>query len=267
MTDATSKHDNWSQGALYEPYIGRWSRLVAREFIQWLGVRNGLRWLDVGCGTGAVTQTILEVASPQAVVAVDKSEGYVEYAREHTPDARATFQVGDAQDLKTERGAYDAVVSGLVLNFVPSPERMVTEMARACRLNGKVATYIWDYADKMQLIRYFWDAAVQLDPNARALDEGVRFPMANAKGLWNLFLDANLNDVTTRAIDVPMHFENFDALWTPFLSGQGAAPGYVMSLTEAQRDALRERYAQILPRNADGSIDLIARAWAVRGTR
>lgn len=267
MTEPNQKRETWAKGESYEPYIGRWSRVAAREFIKWLNVQNDKRWLDVGCGTGAVTQAILELAAPQAVVGVDNSEGYVQYAREHTQDARATFQVGDAQDLKTERGGYDAVVSGLVLNFVPSPERMVAEMTRACRLNGRVGVYLWDYADKMELLRYFWDAASALDLSARELDEGSRFPLANAKGLWNLFLDAYLNDVMTRAIDVPMHFANFDELWAPFLLGQGAAPHYVMALNEDQRGALRERYAQILPRNADGSIDLIGRAWAVKGTR
>jgi hypothetical protein len=99
-------------------------------------------------------------------------------------------------------------------------------MARACRLNGRVALYVWDYAGEMQFMRHFWDAAAEIDPAARELDEGVRFPIANSKRLWNLFLDAGLNDVTTRAIDVPTHFRNFDDFWTPFLGGQGPAPGY-----------------------------------------
>lgn len=267
MTATNKPHENWGQGALYEPYIGRWSRVVAREFIQWLDVPNGKRWLDVGCGTGAVTQTILEMSAPQAVLAVDRSEGYVAYAREHTPDPRAVFQVADAQALKTESGAYDAVVSGLVLNFVSSPAQMVSEMMRSCRGGGVVALYIWDYADKMELMRYFWDAAEELEPRAHDLDEGVRFPIANLDALSELFIESKLNNVSARPIDVPMHFVSFDELWYPFLSGQGAAPGYVMSLTEPQRAALRQRYSEILPHNADGSIDLIARALAVKGTR
>jgi SAM-dependent methyltransferase len=267
MSDSITHHTAWAQGDAYEPYVGRWSRLVAREFVEWLGVIKDKRWLDVGTGSGALAQAILEGSAPNAVVGVDSSEAFTEHARETIRDERASFLVADAQDLKVERGAFDAVVSGLVLNFVPKPERMVTEMARACRLNGRVALYVWDYAGEMQFMRHFWDAAAEIDPAARELDEGVRFPIANSKRLWNLFLDAGLNDVTTRAIDVPTHFRNFDDFWTPFLGGQGPAPGYVMSLTEEKRAALRERLKERLPHNKDESIHLVARALAVKGTR
>ncbi|MBI4675126.1 MAG: methyltransferase domain-containing protein [Chloroflexi bacterium] len=267
MSKLVPQSEAWTRGDGYEPFIGRWSRLVAREFVKWLDVSAHKRWLDVGCGTGALTQTILDHANPSAVVGVDRSDGYVEYVREQLRDPRASFHVADAQDLTKERGAYEVVVSGLVLTFVAKPERMIEEMARACRLNGQVALYVWDYAGEMQLLRHFWDACIELDPAARELDEGVRFPLANAKNLWNLFLDANLNDVTTRAIDVPTHFHDFDDYWVPFLSGQGPAPGYAMSLSEEKRAALRERIRAKLPFRRDGAIDLMARAWAVKGTR
>lgn len=267
MSDVETQGQVWVQGGSYEGYVGRWSRVVAREFLGWLPVRIGKRWLDVGSGTGALTQTILEQRSPEAVVGIDRSEEFVAYTREHVQDPRATFRTADAQDLKVERGAFDAVVSGLVLNFVPAPDRMVTEMSRACRLYGTVALYVWDYAGEMQLLRHFWDAASELDPAARALDEGSRFSVTNAKSLFNLFLDAGLNDVMTRAIDVPTHFSSFDDYWSPFLGGQGPAPAYAMSLSEGKRVALRERIRAGLAPNADGSIDLMARAWAVKGTR
>jgi SAM-dependent methyltransferase len=200
-------------------------------------------------------------------VGIDRSEEFVEYARAHVTDPRVTLRVADAQDLQTERGEFDAVVSGLVLNFVPNPERMIAEMMRSCRLNGRVALYVWDYAGDMQLIRHFWDVAVEIHPDARELDEGVRFPIANGRRLWNLFLDAGLNDVTTRAIDAPTHFRDFDDYWNPFLGGQGPAPSYAMSLTDEKRAKLRDALRARLPMNRDGSIDLISRAWAVKGTR
>src|SRR5581483_1025477 len=149
--------DVWASGDAYEPYVGRWSRLVARELLRWLALPPGGRWLDVGCGTGAVTQTILDLAAPGRVDAVDRSDAYVAHARAHVADPRAHFAVDDAQALAVEAGAYDAAVSGLVLNFVPEPARMVVAMARAVRPGGAVALYVWDYAGEMQLMRVFWD--------------------------------------------------------------------------------------------------------------
>jgi SAM-dependent methyltransferase len=259
--------DVWASGAAYEPFVGRWSRLVAREFLAWLAVAPGGRWLDVGCGTGALSQTILQLAAPASVLGVDLSAGYVAYAREQVRDARAQFAVGDAQALPVEAGAYDAVVSALTLNFVPEPNRAVAQMARAARPGGVVAAYVWDYAGEMQLMRRFWDAAVALDPAARALDEGVRFTICAPKPLADLWRDAGLDDVIARAIDVPTVFRDFDDYWSPFLGGQAPAPGYAMSLSEERRVALRERIRAGLPFAPDGSIHLIARAWAVRGAR
>lgn len=257
----------WSGGEAYEPYIGRWSRDVAREFLAWLAVPPRQRWLDVGCGTGALTQTILHVAEPSAVAGLDSSEGYLAYARASTHGARAAFAVGDARSLPAETAAYDAAVSGLALNFVPDPARAVAEMARVTRPGGTVAAYVWDYAGQMQLIRSFWDAAVALDPEARDLDEGRRFSLCHAEALARLFADAGPHDVATRAIDVTARFHTFDEYWQPFLGGQGPAPSYAMSLSAERRMALRERIRASLPVASDGSISLIARAWAVRGTR
>lgn len=259
--------DTWSSGAAYEPYVGRWSRLVAREFLAWLAAPPGQRWLDVGCGTGALTQTILGATEPSAVTGIDPSAGFIAYAQASTPDARAHFTVSDAQSLPVEAGAFDAVVSGLALNFVPDPARAVAEMARATRPGGTVAIYVWDYAGQMQFMRHFWDAAVALDPRAHDLDEGHRFALCQPDPLVRLFAAASLHGVVTRAIDVPTVFRDFDDYWSPFLGGQGSAPTYAMSLDEERRAALRERLRANLPVAADGSIPLLARAWAVRGSR
>jgi SAM-dependent methyltransferase len=256
----------WASGAAYESYVGRWSRLAAKEFLGWLAVPPGKRWLDVGCGTGALGGMILAMASPAQVDAVDRSEGYVAYAREQARDPRVRFEVADAQALPSGDAAYDAVVSGLALNFFPDPARAVAEMARVARAGATVAAYVWDYAGRMELMRHFWDAAGALDPAARDLDEGRRFPLCRPEPLAALFRHAALADVETRAIDVPTVFRDFDDYWTPFLGGQGPAPGYVASLDEARRAALRERLRAALPAGPDGAIRLVARAWAVRGT-
>jgi SAM-dependent methyltransferase len=257
----------WASGQAYEPYVGRWSRLVARELLAWLAVPAGARWLDVGCGTGALSATILAVAAPSAVNAVDQSEGFVGFAREQVRDSRASFEVGDAQALRFEDASFDAVVSGLVLNFLPSAEHGVVEMARVARPGGVVAAYVWDYAGEMQLMRHFWDAAGELDPAARELDEGRRFPVCRPGPLEQVFQGAGLHKVAVRSIDVPTDFRDFEEYWAPFLGGQGPAPSYAMSLDDEQRAALRERLRAGLPTAEDGSIRLLARAWAARGSR
>lgn len=263
----TPQKETWASGATYEAYVGRWSRLVAREFLNWLNVPAGRHWLDVGCGTGALCQTILDLAAPISVKGIDRSDSYVAFAREQVRDERAQFEVGDAQALPVEPGAYDTVVSGLVLNFVPQPRRAVAEMARAAKPTSVVAAYVWDYAGKMQLMRHFWNAAAALDPAAYDLDEGRRFPICQPDPLRELFQSAGLEDVQVRPIDITTDLQDFDDYWSPFLGGQGPAPGYAKSLNDEQRAALRERIRAGLPFALDGSIPLVARAWGVRGFR
>ena len=265
---AASGVDRWDSGGAYEPYVGRWSRLVAREFVRWLAVPPGSRWLDVGCGTGALTQTVLEHAAPSDVVGIDPSAAYIASAAARMDDdLRAHFEIGDAQALRAAAETFDVVVSGLVVNFVPQPELAVAEMARVTRPGGTVAAYVWDYAEGMQLMRYFWDAAVVLDPKAKELDEGQRFWLCKPEPLSRLFLSAGLEDVEVRAIEVPTYFRDFDDYWSPFVGGQGPAPSYAMSLSEERRAELRERIRASLPSDPDGGIPLTAHAWAVRSVR
>jgi SAM-dependent methyltransferase len=257
--------DPWAIGSAYEPYVGRWSRLVARDILAWLAVPPGRRWLDAGCGTGALADTILTLASPADVTGIDSSAGFITYARARIQDPRARFEVGDLQSLPFAASTFDVAVSGLVLNFVPDQPRAVAELARVVRPGSIVAAYLWDYAGAMQFMRHFWDVAAALDPAAAALDEGRRFPICQPEPLAALFSGAGMQDVTVRAVDVPTVFRNFDDFWSPFLGGQGPAPGYTMSLPEAARVELREQLRARLPNSPDGSIHLIARAWAVRG--
>jgi len=259
--------DLWADGAAYERYIGRWSRLVAPEFLNWLNIPADRHWLDVGCGTGALTQTILKVAEPRTITSIDRSEGFVATAQHQVSDARVTFKIGDAQALPLETAAYDSAVSGLVLNFILQPDQAVAEIARVIRPGGTVAAYVWDYPGKMQMTRHFWNAATALDPAAYDLDQGRRFPICQPEALAQLFNSAGLKNVDVRAIDIPTDFRDFDDYWSPYLGGQGPAPTYVMSLSEERRAALRERLRNSLPFALDGSIPLLARAWAVQGVR
>lgn len=266
MTQSQRK-DVWAAGDLYEPYVGRWSRLVAKEFLKWLAVPERKDWLDVGCGTGALIQSIIETENPNSLIGIDSSPGYTEYAKARIVSPRARFEAGDAQSLPIDTARLDVAVAGLVLNFVPQPPRAVTEMVRVVRPGGTVAAYVWDYAGKMELMRYFWDAAVALDPGAKELDEGRRFPICQPRPLTELFVQAELSEVEVRPIDVATDFGDFEDYWSPFLGGQGPAPGYAMSLSDERRAALRERIRSALPVAKDGSIHLIARAWAARGRK
>ncbi len=257
--------DTWEVGAAYESFIGRWSKSVACEFLPWVNAPQHSRWLDVGCGTGQLSRTILELTSPREVVGIDSSEGFLGHARASTPSA--TFQQANAMQLPFETSAFDATVSGLMLNFVPEPNRAVAEMARVTRAGGTVALYVWDYAQGMQLIRYFFEAAAVVDPTAAEHDEGRRFPLCQPEPLRRLFEQAGLTDVEVRGIDIPTDFVDFDDYWGPFLGGQGAAPSYLMSLDEEHRVAIREQLRRTLPTEPDGKIHLSARAWAIRGQR
>jgi SAM-dependent methyltransferase len=254
------------RGEEYEPYTGRWSRLVAPEFLSWLGIPTAARWLDVGCGTGALIQAILDRWAPSEVVGVDPSSSYIAFARRAIRDRRVRYEVGNAESLPVS-SSYDAVVSGLVLNVLSplNQPKAAREMVRAARVGGCVASYVWDYAGGMQMLRHFWDAAIALDPAARDLDEGAGYPLCHPEALTALFRRAGLSAIETRPIDVPTVFRNFDDYWLPFLSAQ--APAYARLLPDDHRSALRDQIRVNLPIQSDGTIHLTARAWAIRGVR
>ncbi len=255
----------WGAGDAYERYMGRWSRHVAPPFIGWLGAPSGSRWIDIGCGTGALTAALLEAGEPSRVVGIDNAPGFLEAARAQVGDPRASFQKGDALALPAEDGAFDVAVSGLVLNFLRDQSGAVREMARVVRAGGLLGLYVWDYAGHMQIMRHFFDAAAALDPQAREFDDGAKAPVCRPGPLARLFTEAGLTDVETRAIDIPTAFDSFEDYWAPFLGGTGSAPKYCMSLSEEARDVLRERLRARLPTGPDGEILLAARAWAVKG--
>jgi len=256
--------DTWETGDPYERYVGRWSRRVAPAFLSWLSIPAGRRWVDVGCGTGALCAAILEHSSPSSVVGVEPSEGFLATARAHLA-GRAVVQRGSATAMPLGDASVDVVVSGLVLNFVPDQQAALAEMARVTANGGTIAAYVWDYAERMELMRLFWDAAVELSPDAAELDEGRRFPGCRPDVLGQVFSGGGLHEVQVTAIDIPTPFATFEDYWQPFLGGQGPAPTYAMALDPAARLRLRDRIQARLPIAEDGSISLTARAWAIRG--
>jgi SAM-dependent methyltransferase len=246
--------------------MGRWSRLIARAFIDWLAPPPASRWLDLGCGTGALSETILAHARPASVIAVDPSEAFVAFAQRQIADPRITFRVGDAFVLPAEAEAIDLVVSGLVLNFIPEPASALRAIRQALQLDGVIGLYVWDYSGQMAMLRYFWDSVVALDPRARALDEGVRFPICQPDPLRQVCAEAGLRHIEVAALEATLTFTDFGDYWSPFLGGQGPAPGYVAGLDMPHRLALEEHLRTRLPFGEGGSLNLDARAWAVRAS-
>ncbi len=177
-----SRTDAWQAGDRYEAYMGRWSRQIAPRFLDWLETRDGLDWLDVGCGTGALAATILAQRRPSSLIAIDSSEGFVATARATISDRRAAFQVGDAQAISLQSASRDVAVSALMLNFVPDKLKALREMKRVVRAGGTIGFYVWDYPGHgVEFLRAFWDAAAALDPAAEELAEDKRFAFAHRK--------------------------------------------------------------------------------------
>ena len=245
--------------------MGRWSRLLAPRFVSWLSVPPAAKWLDVGCGTGALADAICATANPASVVACDPSESFIEYARQRQLGPRVSFVVSGVGELPTCPGGFDSATSLLALNFFPKPEDAIDEMRRIIAVNGLVSACVWDYAGRMEFLRCFWDSVAAMDPSAVELDEGRRFPICRPDALESLFREAGLDEVVSDAIEIPTRFSTFAEFWKPFLGGTGPAPFYVASLDPPQREELATRLERSLPREPNGAISLVARAWVVRG--
>lgn len=245
--------------------MGRWSRQIAPRFLDWLGVPDGLDWLEVGCGSGALSAAIMAHCKPKSLISIDSSEGFVTKARANVPDERAVFQVGDTQALTLETASRDVIASALVLNFVPDKMKALTEMKRVARVGATVGFYVWDYpGGGVEFMRAFWNAATALDPDALELAEDRRFPYCTPDGLAALATGAGLASVDCTPIEVPTVFQDFEDLWRPFTLGAGPAPGYCVSLDPMARERLKVKLHDSLPRRDDGSIPLKARAWAIK---
>ena len=263
----SAKIDRWTSGAHYDQWMGRWSRLLAQEFLKWLDVSAGLRWMDVCCGSGMVTEAIVERSAPASVVGVDASPDQISFARQHRAYPNVVFELGDATALAFPDSSFDVAVCGLGLNYTPNPSRVLEEFHRVTRPRGIIAVYVWDYAQGARFLREFWDAAIAIDGEAAGFDQAQRFPMCTQEGLRSLFEEAELEDLALHALDVVTRFTDFDDYWEPLLTAQGSAPNYLAARDQPVQTAIRERLRTKLPTTAQGTIELPARAWAVRGRK
>lgn len=264
MSDS-SRHDAWQVGDSYDAYMGRWSRKIAPRFLAWLATADGLDWLEIGCGTGALSAAIWEHCKPRSFVGIDPSEGFLKSARKRVQHEAVSFRMGDAQAIPLGDASVDVVVAGLVLNFVPDRKKALAQMRRVARPGGVIAFYVWDYpGGGIEFMRTFWSAATELDPNAKQLTEDHRFPFCTPQGLTELVDSVGLTSIECQAIEVPTVFSDFEDYWRPFTLGAGPAPGYCASLDPAAQQALRNKLEGSLPRREDDTIHLQARAWALK---
>src|ERR1043165_4355601 len=137
-------NDTWNNASNYEFYIGRWSRMVAVQFLKWLYALKSSDWLDIGCGTGALSKEILRTQSAHTLTGIDPSADYVAYSNEMMKDDNSNFLTGDAIATGLADRSFDVIVSGLVLNFISDIPKALAEFRRVARENSTVAAYVWD---------------------------------------------------------------------------------------------------------------------------
>lgn len=249
----------------YEHFMGRWSRLLSPQHLQFAGVRDGARVLDVGAGTGALASFVVSTLPASEVTGIDPSPSFVEYARQQASSKRLHFEVGDAQALRFPDGAFDATLAQLVMNFIPDHEKAAREMRRVTRPGGVVSACVWGYDEGMEMLPFFWDEVVSEDPSLVARTE--RTMKLTRKGqLAEVWRSVGLLDVQEAAVEVPLSFSSFEDYWQPFLDGVGPAGAYVVSLDQVGRTRIETRLRKkLLGERSDGPILLKARAWCVRG--
>jgi ubiquinone/menaquinone biosynthesis C-methylase UbiE len=262
-TEAEAKMFAVSAG--YERFMGRWSRLLAPNYIAFAGVKNGDRVLDVGTGTGSAAAAVAAGMPASEIVGVDPSEGFIAYAQKNVTSTRAHFEVGDAQALKFKDAAFDNAIALLVMNFVPDPNKAIAEMRRVTRPQGIVSACVWDYDAGMQMLRFFWDEAVALDPAIEPKDE--RHMKFSRQGeLGDLWRKAGLVNVKEQPLVIDQAYSSFNDYWEPFTKGAGPGGAFVVSLPEDRRQQLEARVRKrLLGDRQDGPFTLTARAWCVRG--
>jgi SAM-dependent methyltransferase len=249
----------------YERFMGRWSRQLAPAYITFAGVKNGDRVLDVGTGTGSLASTLEATFPDSEIVGIDPSEGFIGYAQKNAKTPRAQFETGDAQALKFSDASFDKTLSLLVMNFVPDHRKAVTEMRRVTRPEGIVSACVWDYDKGMQMLRFFWDDAVALDPAIEPKDER-HMKLSHQGELGDLWRQVGLTNISEEPITIDQAYSSFNDYWEPFTKGAGPGGAYVVSLSQDRREQLEPRIRKrLLGDRDDGPFKLKATAWCVRG--
>jgi ubiquinone/menaquinone biosynthesis C-methylase UbiE len=249
----------------YEVMMGRWSRQLAPLFVEFVGVRDGEKVLDVGCGTGSLSATLARVTRAVKIVGIDPSNGFIEYARTQFSDPRVNFDVGDAQTLPYPDASFDRCLALLAVDYIPDAPKATLQMRRVTKTAGLVATTMWDRSRANELYGCFWDAAEAIDPTAKRPSERRR-SYGSAEALSDLWKGAGLSDIEVTNLTIRCEFSSFDELWRRYLTGEGPPGPYMAALSTDRREALRKAMRQnVLGDGPDGPFSLKAKAWAVKG--
>lgn len=257
-----------TDAAAYERLMGRWSRGLAAQFIDFAGINDGDRILDLGCGTGSLAFALAARGEPKAIIGIDISQAYVAHAREQARDRRLSFHVGNAASLDWPDGSVDRCYSLLALNFVQPPAAALAEMRRVTRPGGTVAAAVWDFAGGLTYQRLFWDTAAARDPQAAtARDRHYAAALVWPGELEAAFEGAGARDVSASSLTMRMVYADFADYWEPIADAQGPVGDYVKQLDAASLAALASAVrSAYLAGRPDGPRSMTATAWAAKGT-
>ncbi|MDH4147084.1 MAG: methyltransferase domain-containing protein [Acidimicrobiia bacterium] len=222
-------------GATYDSFMGRYSRPLAVQFADAAGLSDGQRAVDVGCGPGALTAVLVERLGGAAVAACDPSPGFVAECAARHPGVRV--EPGRAESIPFESGSFDHAMAQLVFHFVSQPEHAAREMMRVVVPGGVVSACVWDFDDGMEMLRGFWDAALEIDPSAP--DEARTLRFGRPGEIAELFESAGMSNVVETTLTVSSTYSDFDELWAGFLAGVGPAGAYCVALPDEGRSRLR----------------------------
>ncbi|MGY9018539.1 MAG: class I SAM-dependent methyltransferase [Alphaproteobacteria bacterium] len=257
-----SDNDTYTQ---YDDFMGRWSRQVATQFLDWIEVERGLRWLDVGCGAGMLAQTVIKNCAPSSVTGADPLEKSIVAAKQHPDNKNIQLEIGDAQDLPFEDSKFDAVISGLMIKFVPDKVKAICEMKRVVRPGSVIALYDWDMDSNMNTTRHFWEAVADIIPEREEDRTTDRTPMTEIDSIAKTFEAAGVKAVQQSTISFTTRFRNLDDYWNPITRNSQNVGRFYQTMTEEQQGAIHEQLKQSLPFADDGSISFESRAVAVKG--
>jgi trans-aconitate methyltransferase len=264
--DLNKTKEKWDNTTGYEMYVGRWSNLVSIDFVDWLNSQSKLKWLEIGCGTGALTKVIAEKCLPSYLLAIDKSDNYLEKAKENVNSSNVSFLNADLSSYRLNE-EFHHITSGLVLNFVPQIEELLRYVMNNLKSGGQMSSFVWDYGGHYQPMRHFWGAAKEVTSGVEKFDAGIKFKICTKEKLIQLFESLGLKDVQCTTIERIATFQDFNDYWLPIASAQGSVTEYMSTLTDTEKDKLKENIKRRLPIAFNGEIKLIISALAVKGLK